>query len=44
MIAFVLTAIRMAISVLVEALLPSGECAMTQGKGGGEGKPKNAIK
>ena len=33
-------AIGMVISVLVEALLPSG-VATSQGKGGGDGKPEN---
>ena len=40
-IASVLMAIGMAIGVLVESLLPSSECAMTQGKGGGNDKPEN---
>ena len=39
-IASILMAIGMVISVLVEVLLPSGD-AMTQGKGGGDGKPEN---
>ena len=32
MMASILTAIRMAIGVLIEALLPGGECAATSGK------------
>ena len=41
MIASILMAIGMAISVLVEALLLSGGGAAVQGKGGGDGKPVN---
>ena len=41
MIDFILMAIGMAISVLAEALLPSGD-ETTQGKGGGNGKAENA--
>ena len=40
MIISVLMALGMAISILVEALLPSGEGAEAQGKGGGS-KPEN---
>ena len=42
MIASILTAIGMAIGVLVEALLPGGGSgSMAQGKGGGDDKPEN---
>ena len=41
-IASILTAFGMAISILVEALLP-GMGAMTQAKGGGNGKPENMM-
>ena len=37
----VLTAIGMAIGILVKALLPGGGGVTTQGKGGGNGKPED---
>ena len=40
MTASILTAIGMAVHILVEALLSSGVAA-AQGKGGGNGKPEN---
>ena len=43
MVTFVLTAIGMAIGVLVEVLLPSGG-ATPQGNSGSDGKPKNVNK
>ena len=42
MITSILMATEMAISVLVEALLPGGGGTAAQGKGGGNGKPENA--
>ena len=41
MIVSIWLAIGMAVGVLVKVLLPSGD-AMTEGKGGGDGKPENA--
>ena len=41
MIASILTTIRMAIGVLVEALLPGGDGLTAQGKGGGDEKLEN---
>ena len=38
--ASILTAIGMAIGILIKALLPGGDAA-AQGKGGGDGKPEN---
>ena len=41
MITSILTAIGMAITVLVKALLPGSGGAAAQGKGGGDGTPEN---